>query len=139
MRVSFISKLGATLAISALAWSEPGLIEQRQGVFEELEKRLGRLEAQDDWRSAPDRWTDMADSVRAMKQLYPQGSREGSRSRRSVWSKRSDFMGRLDTLARDLDRMGEASVLGRPARFEEYLDEVDSSCLGCHMRYKSLF
>jgi len=139
VKKALIATLATVLAVTPSLAKQGSVIDERQAIFEALETELDRLDDAEDWRATPERWTDLAQSVRDMKQLYPEGSRDDSRSRGSVWSKQDDFMNRLDDLALDLERMGEAGALGNESNFEHYRDEVDSSCLGCHMRFKSLF
>lgn len=141
-----IKTLTASLAVAvvslftaAFLMAGSDVIDRRQGIFENLEAELDRLDANEAWQENPERWAKLSRDVHQMKALYPDGSRRGSRSRRSVWKKSDDFMVRLDALALDLERMSEASVLGNETTFMDQWDEVDSSCLGCHMRYKTLF
>ncbi len=131
--------VGSLSMVQADSNTQAEPVQRRQAVFERLETELEALENSQAWQEDTHRWLELATDVRRMKTWYPPGSREGSRSRKSVWTKSEDFGRRLDELALNLERMAEAGALGNETGFDAYWEEVDSSCLGCHMRFKTLF
>ena len=129
VRAAFIA-----MAISGAAQADDP-VAQRQTLFEAVEADTDRLEERVDEQD----WSRSAALAQQLRQLFPDHSRGGGRSRDAVWDSWADFSARLDKLEAAYRTVALASQAGNRAQTAQALDFATSSCRACHMKYRSLW
>lgn len=116
----------------------------RQDAFTQIENSLEEvedaLEAKDvDWQKLTVYTEQLALVSQPLVTLFPEGSDEASRAKKSIWESPADFQKRMEALnsailvlADDIKRQDISSA-------EKILQQVNSSCSGCHRKYRSLW
>ena len=114
-------------------------IDERQRIFSSLEDELDAINRKSDLSTLTPTIANLAEDVGNLKNLFPQGSKDGSSSRRSVWTKNAKFVTKLDSLHTYVEGMHQSLSAGDEEQFWQHKKQAESTCKGCHMRFRSIF
>ncbi|USH03459.1 cytochrome c [Grimontia kaedaensis] len=130
------------VAGAAMAQDFSEVIDNRQQNFLSIAdtfKSLKKAEdgSDSDWEIIRNLAIKNADTVGALKGMFPEGSSFDSRSKPAVWTKWDKFESGLDGLQTSFVSMADAAVAQDDDALEAAIKSADRSCKACHRGFRT--
>ncbi len=133
-----------TIALSMISFAQANdyslQIKERQNAFEQVESLSDDAEDLIDdanWRELEKVSQSLSQHSHKLLNLFPQGSQEGSKAKKSVWSNPQKFNTLLTQMDDGFQELYQASLQQEKAMAVRGLDRAQDTCNSCHRSYRS--
>tara|TARA_Y100001956_G_scaffold77839_1_gene88786 strand:+ start:499 stop:930 length:432 start_codon:yes stop_codon:yes gene_type:complete len=141
MKYRIVSLLFA-LPLLAAAQSNIDVIDQRQEAFSQIESLTKKVNktlngSATDWNLLQTQSETLHNSSHSLTNLFPAGSKQGSKAKEDVWQKPDQFNQLLQKMDEGFETLYLASQAQDIKQAQQGLKTAEQTCRSCHRSYRS--